>query len=283
MDHKLAKRRDVTFVGWCEVVKSILAQARRAKHVAFVVRKRGRRTVKAWKFGAATRAFRHTERVRPYTYRAGRYPDSFLGTTLDPGGDQPLPRRAFVIWAGDNELTPNRVRNLGLIRDQIGLPVELVTPETLDTWLVSGHPLHPTYDHLSYIHRSDYLRGYLMHHHGGAYLDIKEPLHSWAAAYNAMAADPEVWVTSYPTTEADWIGKLSGRIGRDILVHYTLMFGKSGFMMRAGTPLTAEWMVQMHAVLDARRADLERHPAACSAPMTTRCHGPTCSAECSTR
>lgn len=238
----------------------VLDQARRAKHAAFVVRKRARVLAKRSKFDAATVAFRHVERVRPYRYRPRRYEDTFLRTTLSDQTASELPRRAFVIWAGDNELTPNRARNLEMIETSLGLPVELVSASTLERWLVPDHPLHAAYEHLSFIHRSDYLRGYLMHHHGGAYLDIKAPLRPWAGAYDRMSADPDAWVTSYPTTEANWIGKLRGRIGRDILIHYGLMFGKSGFMMRSHTPLTTEWMAQMHLLLDERSDRLELHP-----------------------
>ena len=135
-----------------------------------------------------------------------------------------------------------------------------LTPSTVERWLVPGHPLPEGYAHLSFIHRSDYLRGYLMHHHGGAYLDIKRPLESWRPSYDRMAADPAAWVTSYPTTHANWIGKLRGRIGRDILVHYTMMFGKSGFMMRSYTPLTAAWLAQMDAIVSSRNNILAQHP-----------------------
>jgi hypothetical protein len=67
-------------------------------------------------------------------------------------------------------------------------------------------------------------------------------------------------VTSYPTTEANWVGKLRGRLGFDIVVRYGLMFGKCAFIMRSHTPLTAAWMAQMDAVLDAHEALLAQHP-----------------------
>ena len=75
-----------------------------------------------------------------------------------------------------------------------------------------------------------------------------------------MAADPQAWVTSYSTSHANWIGKLRGRLGRDILVHHRLMFGKGGFLMRSHTPLTAAWIAQMDAVLESRAELLAAHP-----------------------
>ncbi|GAA1439113.1 hypothetical protein GCM10009641_46060 [Mycobacterium cookii] len=239
---------------------SPVSLAKEVKHWAFVVRKRSARSARHLKFEAATVAFKKTDEFWAYKFRPARYADTFLARDVEPTKRSEFPARAFVIWAGDNDLTPNRQANLDLISERIGLPVELVTPSTLERWLVPGHPLPNAYEHLSLIHRSDYLRGYLMHHHGGAYLDIKAPLQSWGPSHDRMAADPQAWVTSYSSSHANWIGKLRGRIGRDILVHYRLMFGKSGFMMRSHTPLTAAWLAQMDTVLDRHRLALELNP-----------------------
>ncbi|PUA81530.1 hypothetical protein [Nocardioides currus] len=238
----------------------LLSVARRAKHLGFVANKRSRRWARKTKFEVATVAFRDADRFRPFVYRPDRYADTFLSHDVRTDGDSEFPRRVFAVWTGDNEMSPNRMANLGRIRQQIGLPLELVTSDSLDTWLVPGHPLHGSYRDLSLIHRSDYLRGYLMHHHGGAYVDIKQPLGSWLPSYEQMAADPDIWVTSYSSSHANWIGKLRGRLGRDILLHYREMFGKSGFMMRSHTPLTAAWMAQMHHILDEKAAQIAAQP-----------------------
>lgn len=239
---------------------TFLGLARQVKHRAFVLRKRTRFALKRLKFDLATRVFRHASVIRPYMYRPARYVDTFLPVDVDSSSASELPRRVFAIWAGDNELTPNRVRNLDLIKERLGVRVDLITPSNLDRWIADGHPLHPAYPNLSLIHRSDYLRGYLMHHHGGGYVDIKEPVGSWAASFDMMAADGDAWVTSYTTTHANWIGKLKGRIGLDILVRYRLMFGKCAFIMRSHTPMTSEWMAQMDAVLTEHEAALEQYP-----------------------
>ncbi|WP_297623880.1 hypothetical protein [Nocardioides sp.] len=223
-------------------------------------RKRARRAYRHGKFAVATAAFRDMERIHPYAYRPERYSDTFLATDVEVRGTSAFPRQVFALWTGSNPMSENRSRNLEAIKESIGLPLELVTPATLHRWLVPGHPLHPAYEQLSLIHRSDYLRGYLMHHHGGAYVDIKLPLASWEPAWRQMADDPAAWVTSYRADHADWIGKLPGRLGRDLLVRYRLMFGKGGFMMRSYTPITASWVEQMHRVLDSRLDALSEHP-----------------------
>ncbi len=238
----------------------MLGAAREVKHLGFVANKRLRRGLRRAKFDLATAAFRDVERIRPYIYRPELYVDTFLAKDFSPGGLSEFPRQIFAMWTGDNPLTPSRARNLADIEQRIGLPLTLVTQHTLDQWLVPGYPLHPAYENLSLIHRSDYLRGYLMHHHGGAYVDIKRPLNSWAQSFDQMAVDQRAWVTSYATSHANWVGKLHGRLGRDIVIWHRLMFGKSGFLMRSHTPLTAEWMAQMDAILDELLEPLAAHP-----------------------
>ncbi len=239
----------------------VLQGVREVKHAGFVARKRARRAYRRHKFALATKAFGRVGTVRSFTYRPERYGGEFILLEAPPPTSPPrFPRQAFVLWTGDNPLTPNRRRSSEVIARRVDLPVHLVTPDSLGQWLVPGHPLHPAYENLSLVHRSDYLRGYLMHHHGGAYLDLKEPLESWAAPYDDMAADPDRWVTSYRTTDANWIGKVKGRLGRDILVHYPLMFGKSGFMMRSHTPLTTAWLAEMDRRLDRAADALADHP-----------------------
>lgn len=235
--------------------------SRELKHRLFVARKRTLRELKRIKFVAATRAFSNVERVVPWRYRPARYAGTFLSDDLDPRATSEFPRSVFVVWTGDNPMTPNRVANLDVIRRELGVQVSLVTPDRVQDWLVPGAPLHPAYEHLSTVHRSDYLRGYLMHHHGGGYCDLKRPVGSWADAFERMAQDPECWVTSFHTTDANWIGKVRGRMGRDILIRHRLMFGKSSFMMRSHTPLTAEWMAEVHRRLDVLTDDLQAHPA----------------------
>lgn len=239
---------------------------RRVKHLAFVGRKRSRRWARRTKFRIATVAFQHVEVVRPYRYRSERYlrgphAQRWLIHDARPCNESEFPFRVFSIWAGDNPLTEARKRNVSVLKDRLGVEHVLVTPGNLDEWLVEGQPLHPAYESLSMIHRSDYLRGYLMHHHGGGYVDIKEPLHPWVPSFADMAADADCWVMSYPTTDANWVGKLRGPIGRDLVVRHRSMFGKSGFMMRSYTPLTAEWMAEMERRLDLAADALAMRPA----------------------
>ena len=105
-----------------------MSVAREAKHRAFVVQRRAKRTAKKFKFDTATVLFEHRQRRRPFVYRPSRYRDTFLARDVPARGASAFPARVFAVWTGDNEMSVNRKRSLAVIADRIELPLELVTP-----------------------------------------------------------------------------------------------------------------------------------------------------------
>src|SRR5215208_2128265 len=109
-----------------------------------------------------------------------------LGTTLQPSTvvsvdewREPMAmHRIFGFWTGDNPM-PEARRACWDTFDITGLVPTMVMPENLVEWVVAEHPLHPAYEFLSSVHRSDYLRAYFMYHHGGGYADIDRQTGSW--------------------------------------------------------------------------------------------------------
>ena len=51
--------------------------------------------------------------------------------------------------------------------------INVIVPGTLAYYLKPDEPLHKSFDLLSSVHKSDYLRAYFVHYRGGAYVDIK--------------------------------------------------------------------------------------------------------------
>ena len=77
-----------------------------------------------------------------------------------------------LFLTGHNEMSANRQRCLASMKENIGVPLILITPDNLQEYILDSHPLHEAYPYLSNVHKSDYLRAYFMHHHGGGYADI---------------------------------------------------------------------------------------------------------------
>src|SRR3954468_2769032 len=104
--------------------------------------------------------------------------------------------RIFGFWTGDNPMPDTRKRCWDSFA-VTGLAPILVTPNTLDRWIVPEHPLHDAYEYLSPVHRADYLRAYFMFHHGGGYADIKTQTGSWLPAIDRLLASKRLIAAGY--------------------------------------------------------------------------------------
>jgi len=247
----------------------LLTTLRRVKHGAMVLRKRLRPRAVA----ARDVVYRGRAQVSAFVYDDDHYRDPrgyhafdhFLDRDAPPHMVSPdladPPRVLFVLWTGHNEMSEARRAGVEAIRRiNADLEVRLVTPDNLDEHLVPDHPLHPAYELLSLVHRSDYLRCYLMHHVGGGYTDVKRPHHPWSPVW-AEFEDPEVWMVGQPEVDSDLVANLHGRLGRDVRQQFARLSINSSFVMRPRTPLTAEWYDEVQRRMDYYSRDLERFPA----------------------
>lgn len=248
--------------------RDLLLPLRKLKHLGFLGLRRARRAEVSVRNHVYAR---YGDRV-PYRFdvdrhrnRVGELPrmyflhrDSPTGTTDAP---RPAPRRLFLLWTGHNEISPNRRAGIASIREaNRDLEVVLVTPENLPEWLIPGQPLHPAYAHLSLVHRSDYLRAYLLHHHGGAYADIKPMTGGFGPAIDLLGTDPDAWVVGYREISSDLVGGRDARLGPELRHRYRSIAGAGAFATRPGTPLTGEWLREVERRLAYYAEELAEHP-----------------------
>ncbi|MCV7470682.1 MULTISPECIES: hypothetical protein [Micrococcus] len=228
----------------------LLHSARRLKHRLWLAQKHGAHVVTEGR----DLIYRMNSTVSPARYDAARYELDFTaltGRNTSWKSDRPIPRVVWCVWSGTNAMSFNRAACLRSIREvQHDLDVRLVTPDTLHEVVVNGHPLHPSYEHLSDVHRSDYLHAYLMHHHGGAFTGIKKHHHAWAPLIEEMQEDVDAWVTGYRVPRSSEAAYFHGPLGRDVRKNFSLLLGFSGKIVRPGSPLTSEWLAEVERRLD---------------------------------
>jgi len=101
----------------------------------------------------------------------------------------------FVIWCywEGAEMSPNRKISFDYLVKNIEVPVALITRDNLDLFIKSDHPLPEAFEYISVVHRSDYIRAYLMHHYGGGWHDIKATLVSYSSVWNEFI-DSKIWI-----------------------------------------------------------------------------------------
>ncbi|VTY10341.1 Capsular polysaccharide synthesis protein [Rothia dentocariosa] len=199
--------------------------------------------------------------LEKYTHRIGDVvvPNSstfsvnhlFYDSQLPKDNLRDAPNQIFVLWTGDNEITPARRKSLNLIRStNPESKVILVTPDNLDDYIVPGYPLHPSYVKLSYIQRSDYMRAYLMHHHGGVYMDIKPMDKPWLPLLEELNATPDMWVIAPHEKNSRNSSPASGVLGKDQRNYYRSIVNMSAYACKPYSRFTDEWISEIHRRMD---------------------------------
>lgn len=220
---------------------TMLARLRGLKHAAWLARRRSWRAAEPAVAPAIDAALRAYTRVRP--------PTPVPSGHVEP---RPAPLRIFCLWTGSNEMSSNRVRAMDEIRrlNQADVDVVLVTPENLREWVVPEHPLHRSYDNLALIHRADYLRAYLMHHHGGGYSDVKAARHTWLPAFEGLNSDQGAWLLGYRELSYRHVAPAPPRLRRRLVVHHARLLGNGAYIVKPRTPFTTAWLKEAERRLD---------------------------------
>nr|WP_294850377.1 glycosyltransferase [uncultured Sphingomonas sp.] len=188
--------------------------------------------------------------------------------------------RIFAFWTGDTPLSDNRKRGLDTF-GRTGLEPTFVTARNLSAWVVSNQPLHPAYELLSPIHRSDYLRAYFMYHYGGGYADVKPQTGSWLPSVERVESSDHLIGAGYreirggaPNLNADtFAGQhyvLQWRTGRAAAETATyamrvlrpIMIGNGAFYFKRGQPMVKQWLSEAERRLDALLPVLRNNPPA---------------------
>ncbi|WP_139306465.1 hypothetical protein [Nocardioides exalbidus] len=138
--------------------------------------------------------------------------------------------------------------------------VIVVKPTDIEQWIVPGHPLHEAYEGLALIHRADYLRTYLMHHHGGGYSDVKAAKNSWGPTFEALNADDSSWIVGYPEVSYRMVAPAPQPLRRHLRVHYARLLGNCAYVVKPGTPFTARWLAEADRRLDVWKDDILTWP-----------------------
>lgn len=230
----------------------MISRLRDVKHSWWLARRRGWSAVEPFVAPAIDTGLRAYTRWVP--------PASSAPVSTDLA--RAAPTRIFCLWTGTNPMSANRQRALRELRrlNEPEVEVVLVTPETIDEWVLPDAPLHPAYEDLSLIHRSDYLRTYLMHHHGGGYSDVKAALHGWAPAFASLNADPDAWIIGYPEISYRVVAPVPRPLRRQLQVHHARLLGNCAYVVRPGSEFTARWLAEAERRLDGWREELARVP-----------------------
>ena len=216
-----------------------------------------------WKSSLKYQINKLHSKIVPFSYQADKYRQTFLASAeLDAGqaaSHPPAERKIYAFWTGHNPMSNNRRRGITSLQAVAGVPVVLVTPENLPQFIQPNAPLHPAFEYLSLVHKSDYLRCYFMHHLGGGYSDIKPCRHNWLASFEQLEASP-AYAIGYPERKQDGLAQVDGVIQQDMNQYYSQIIGNCAYICRPDTPFTRAWYRELHRRMDFYADELKLHP-----------------------
>ena len=129
----------------------------------------------------------------------------------------------------------------------------------MDIYILEEYPLHPAYEYLSLIQKSDYLRCYFMLHHGGGYADIKPCLNSWKGLFEKLNSSTK-WCIGLREKYVGGVADLKGNIGIDCRKYHNILIKNAGYVYKPNSPIAQEWMDEIHARLDFFMPELQKNP-----------------------
>jgi FkbM family methyltransferase len=159
-----------------------------------------------------------------------------------------------TFWTGVNAMSDVRKGCLEKLRVATGVHVVLYTPETIRHLELPDAPFHPAFEHLSAVHRADFLRTYCMHFYGGGYSDIKIPTRTWTDAFATIETDDDAWIVGYQ----EIAGGVAYGPMEDMWKH---IIGNGAYICKPRTPLTQDWYDNMMRLLDEKLPELKLNPA----------------------
>lgn len=163
----------------------------------------------------------------------------------------------FVLWTGTNEMSPARKKGLESIRLHND-NVVLVNKDNISDYITE--PLHPGYKYLSDVHKSDYLRCYLMHFHGGGYMDVKYCERSWLPVINTFSTSDKM-ACGYREVSPNHVAPCDNSATQRLLAaNYKKLIGMGAFIFKKQTAITSDWYYKVIDKMNEKYEALEQTP-----------------------
>lgn len=201
------------------------------------------------------------QKKHPFSYKEEDFTGSFIAATPKKAEAELLPigKVIYVFWTGENPMTENREKAFRALQEKTEVPVQLITPQNLHEYILDEHPLHGAFNHLSLVHKADYLRCYFMHFHGGGYSDIKQPTHSWEEPFR-IVENSDKWIMGYPEKKYRAAARPGGKLQKTLEQNFLSLIGNCAYISRPQTPFTQEWYNELLKRMDTFAPQLEKFP-----------------------
>lgn len=173
-----------------------------------------------------------------------------------------VPKVVFVCWFGGykadhQKMSKNRFEAFKSLVEKIGVPVILITSNNY-SFFIKSHPIHKLFDLLSGVHKSDYMRVYMLHHYGGGYHDIKHREESWKECWGDWLFDENIWIYGRRENNRQAIGYPPN--AHHIRNKYNKLVTMGWVICKPNTNFTATLLHKIDDILDQKYSELIAYP-----------------------
>lgn len=167
----------------------------------------------------------------------------------------------FVIWCywEGEEMSGNRKVSFEYLKKNIGVPLGLISPSNLSLFIKENHPLPKSFNKLSIVHRSDYIRTYLMHHYGGGWHDIKATEVSYKEVWQEFA-NTDIWIVGKKESKKG-AAKTTDQQGLYMPNYYQDLISVPSWVARPNTLLSKSILECLERIISENANQLNKHPA----------------------
>lgn len=164
----------------------------------------------------------------------------------------------YCFWTDDNPITPARSKCLETMKQNLGVRVDFLDAKAIGERILPDAPLHPGYQYLSAVHKSDYLRCYFLHHFGGGYADIKSYSkdNNWKECFQKINKNKELEIVGSREIMG---GSAIPAYNVPEVVENLLSMGF--FIVRPQSYISSVWYTKMLEKMDESYQELKNHPA----------------------
>jgi hypothetical protein len=194
-----------------------------------------------------------------------RYIKQFMKNNLDGIENvNGVPKVVFIFWFSNSENTPEfsirRFNALKSLIDNLKVPVIIITNDNYKEWEVINYPIHDGFKYLSGVHKSDYMRVYLLYHYGGGYHDIKWREKSWEYEWEKFH-DQNIWLIGRREFSPDVIAFNPEKNLQHIQLEYDKLITMGWFIGRPKNSFLLTLLNNINDILTSKLELLKLNPA----------------------
>jgi LmbE family N-acetylglucosaminyl deacetylase len=195
-----------------------------------------------------------------------KYFDEFIKYSLDNiEVINSVPKVAFLCWFGGYGkklplMSDKRFNAFTNLVKNIGIPVILLTYKNMYSFEKPEFKINKSFEFLSGVHKSDYLRVYMLHHYGGSYHDIKHRKDSWKYELEKdnWTLDENIWIYGRQEKNENAIGYPPGM--KHIQKEYAKLVSMGYVICRKQTKYTEELLNNIEQILNKKYDELKKYP-----------------------